>query len=119
MAEKKKRGRPSGSKVETYTYRAKWKAEADGLAALRVAQEKLRAKGYKVTHQKIVEVCVQVFLDKLSPQAMVKSVEGSMKATKAAQDAAEREAKLAALKKQQQQLDLQIAGLEAVQALPD
>ena len=119
MAEAKKKGRAKGSKVESYTYRTKWKADADGMAALRVAQEKLKAKGYKVTQQKIVDLCVQAFLEKLSPQAMVKSVSEQVKATKAAQAAAEREAMIAALKKQQQQLDLQIAGLEAVQSLPD
>ena len=119
MAAKKKKGREKGSKVESYTYRTQWKADADGMAALRVAQEKLRAEGTKLTQKEIIDLCCQIYFEGASPQAMVKAVTKRLAAEKVAQANAERAARLEKLKKQQEQLELQIAGLEAVQSLPD
>ena len=71
------KGRAAGSKVESYTFRkdVTYKADKDGLAALTVAIEKLKAEGIKVTRKELVSICVQRAMGDLSPQKMVAHVQ--------------------------------------------
>lgn len=113
MAEAKKKGRAPGSKVETYTYRASWKADTDGMAALRVAQEKLKGEGYKTTQQHIVEMAVQHCLSNLSPQEMVKLSVAALGAQRAAEEAKKLEKKRKKIEAQQKKLAEQLKLLGA------
>lgn len=110
MAEKKK-GRAKGSKIETYTYRTSWKADLDGMAALRSAQAVLKGEGTKITQQGLVDLCVQAYLSNLAPQKMVEAARKVLKA-QAAADAAAAHAK----KVEQAKKDLK-AAQEALAAL--
>jgi hypothetical protein len=99
MSEKKKskaKGRTKGTKVESYTFRTSWTADANGMAALRTAQATLGASGVKVTQKRIIDLCAQAYFAKLSPQQMTKIVTPLIAAEEAAVLAARRDKKLAA-----------------------
>jgi ABC-type siderophore export system fused ATPase/permease subunit len=114
MSEKKKskaKGRTKGTKVESYTFRTSWTADANGMAALRTAQATLGASGVKVTQKRIIDLCAQAYFAKLSPQQMTKIVTPLIAAEKAAVLAARRDKDVAALEERRRKLDEDLAAL--------
>jgi hypothetical protein len=103
MAEKKK-GRAKGSKVESYTYRTSWKADADGMALLKKAQMDLKGAGYSTTQAHLIDLAVQHYMSKLSVEELVAVGTASLAAEHAAREAKRLESKRKKIEAQQKKL---------------